>query len=255
MALTAPSRFLYGYEITPNNSSLDFRAVLSGPILQATITLGYYSLTSLMEEIKRQMQAVDTAHVYTVSADRSVAGGTQVRVSIQTNGTYLDLLFASGPRTFTTIAPMLGFLTVDRTGSTSYQSQGTSGIVVITTLYGYNYLNSDHLRKNFGVVNVSASGQKETITFGLQRFWQVQFKYIPSNEWNTNWVNLMTWMIRQRRIEFCPEITSPNTILEGTLESTGEDGKGLAYRATEMLPDFPNFYDAGLMRFRVAGSE
>lgn len=255
MALLAPSRFLYGYEVTVNNASLDFRAVALGPVLQATLTLGYYSLTSLMEEVKRQMQAVDPARVYTVSADRSVAGGTQVRITIQTNGAYLDLLFASGPRTFTNCAALLGYLVVDRTGSTSYQSQGTSGIVVITSLYGYNFLGTDHLRRNFGSVNVSASGQKETITFGLQKFWQVQFKFIPALEWTTNWVSLMTWMIRQRRIEFCPEITSPNTIFEGTLETTGEDGKGLAYRGTEMLPEYPNYYDAGLMRFRVAGSE
>ena len=251
MALTAPSMFLYGYEITEYNRSLDFRASFGGPEKQATLTLGYYSLTGLMEEIKTQMEAADPANEYTITANRAVAGGTQNRVTISTDGGYLNLLFLSGTRNATTCATILGFIKADRTGATSYTGNSSSGTPVVPNLLGYNFLPPEYMRKNFGSVNVSASGVKEAIVYAIQKFWQVQFKYIPKTTATTEWVNLMTWMMLQRPIEFTPEITSPTVFYDGTLESTGADGRGLGFTLSEMLPQFPHHYDTGLMKFRV----
>ena len=57
--------------------------------------------------------------------------------------------------------------------------------------------------------------------------------------------------MQQKSLEFTPEISDPNVFYEGTLEQSTADGKGLAFTAKEMLPDFPNLYDIGLMKFRV----
>ena len=59
MALTGRSLFLYGFAVTEFNSSIDFRSASLGPVLQATLQVGYYSLSSLADEIVRAMTEVD----------------------------------------------------------------------------------------------------------------------------------------------------------------------------------------------------
>lgn len=250
MALRSQSMFLYGFEITEFNSSLDFKASGGGPVLFATLTLGFYSLTALMAEIKRTMQAADPTHVYTVTANRNVLGGKENRVTISTSGTFLSLLFLSGPRTGSNCASIIGFAVSDQTGSTSYTGTSTAGTSITTELTGYNYLSPDFMHTIFGAVNVSSSGIKEAVVFQIQKFWQVQFKYEPEAKWIVEWLPFMDWAIQQRLLEFTPEITSPNIFYEGTLEKTSAEGKGLAFKPMEMLPMFPFNYDTGLMTFR-----
>ena len=62
MALRNPGLFLYGFQVTAQNSSIDFRAVALETPRQATLNNGFYSLTSLMAEIKRAMEAEDGAN-------------------------------------------------------------------------------------------------------------------------------------------------------------------------------------------------
>lgn len=252
MALTGKSLFLYGFEVTENNRSIDFRRVGAGPELQATLTLGFYSLTSLATEIVRAMQEVDALNEYTVSVDRTLAGGTENRVTIATDGAYLDLLFGSGSRAASSIASLIGFAASDRTGATSYEGTSSAGTTLQPEEFGYQYLDPDKYRKINGSVNISTSGVKESIVFQIQKFWQVQFKYEPETKVNTEWKDLMTWMIQQRRIEFTPNIGSPSTFFDGTLERTTADGQGLGYIMKEMLPQFPFFYDTGVLLFRQA---
>lgn len=250
MALKDKSLFLYGFQVTDNNSSLDFKAASLGPTLLATLRLGYYSLTSLAQEIIRAMQTADPSNTYSVSVNRNVNGGLENRITISTSGTFLSLLFFSGPRTGSTVAPLIGFNVADYTGFTTYTNAASSGTTLVTELRGYNYISVDEMQKVFGSVNVSASGNKETIVFQIQKFWQVEFKYEPKTKTDTSWKNLNAWMIQQRLFEFTPEISSPTVFYEGTLESTGDDGKGLGITMKEMLPQYPNQYQTGNMKFR-----
>jgi len=252
MALSSRSVFRYGYEINQYNSSLDFRSVMGGPILQATLNTGYYSLASLLREVARAMNAVDPANTYAAGADRTYSGGLETRVTItaSTSG-YLDLLFGSGPRSTSSCGPLLGFALVDRTGALHYVSQGSSGISFSPSLTGYNYLDPEFQQKQFGAVNVSSSGQKEAVVFQTQRFINVQFKYEPKTYAKFYWTPFMQWATKQRLFEFTPETTNPSTFYEVTLERTPADGKGLAYAFKEMLPDFPNYYDIGNIQMRI----
>lgn len=255
MALGAKSLMLYGLEVTDDNSSLDFKTSALGPERQASLELGFYSVTSLLEEIERAMRAADSSVEYSAVADRTVAGGTQVRITISTTGGFLSLLFASGSRTASTCAELLGFAVADQTGSTSYTSSSTIGTALINNLIGYNYNGPqgdtpDIHRKIFGSVNVSANGTKEAIVFNIQKFIEVQFKYIESDELS-DWMSFFDWAIKQRPFDFTPEITDPEVYREVTLESTSQDNKGLAIMLKEMLPRFPNLYDTGLLKFRI----
>lgn len=200
--------------------------------------------------MKAALQAADPTRVYTVTANRNVSGGTENRITISTSGGYFELLFSSGPRAASSSAAILGFNASDYTGATTYTGSASAGSTVVPNYVGYNYLSPDFERRFFGSVNVSASGDKEAVLFPQQQFWEVQFKYIPETTWVSSWVDLMVWMVQQRPIEFTPEISSPDTFFQGTLETTTADAKALAYRTMEMLPSYPFQYDTGVMKFR-----
>lgn len=251
MALSSPSLFLYGFQVTELNRSLDFKISGVGPEKQATLTIGYYSLTSLSDEIKRAMEAADLTNTYTVSVDRTISGGTQNRVTISTSGAFLSILFGTGSRVASSCSSLIGFLPADYTSTTIYTGSTSAGTPLIPNQLGYNFIPETLMRKQFGSLNISSSGVKEAVVFATQRFWQVQFKYIPKSTATGSWTPLMVWMTLQRLIEFTPEISLPTTFYEGTLESTSADGKGLGYTLTEMLTQFPNLYDTGLMKFRI----
>lgn len=249
MALQSRSLFLYGLQVTEYNRSIDFVAAISGPEIRATLTIGYYSLTSLMAEIKRAMSEADLNNLYTVTADRTVSGGTQNRVSIGTTGTHLELLFGTGTRAASSSAELIGFTKTNKTGSTSYTATLSSGTTLSPPFPGNMWVEPSLYKKNFGTLNTTASGRKESIVYSTQRFWQIQYNWIPTTQKN-QWADLLTWLISQKFIDFTPEITSPEIFYEGSLEGTPADSQGLAFTLNE-TPKGTGLYDTGILKFRV----
>ena len=251
MALTAKSLFLYGFQITNLNSSLDFQSVSMGPVKQATLTQGFYSLSSLLIEIKRAMQAVDSLNTYTVTADRTISSGTQNRVTIYTSGSFLSLLLGTGPRITTSCATLIGFTATDKTGFTTYTGTLTAGTALLTEYPAYTFIPTEMDHQVFGSSNISASGVKEVVSFQIQQFWSGEFKYEPEAKVKVQWLALMDWLIQGRLFDFTPEVTSPTVFYEGTLEKHPRESKGLGYNFKEMLPNFPFNYQTGIMTFRL----
>lgn len=251
MALSQRSLILYNYDITSTNRSLDFKEVSGGPVLQATLKLGSYSLTSLLAEIARAMNSVATK-VYVATADRTVMGGLQNRVTItSTDGTYFDLMFGTGPRVASSVATLIGFLATDRTGALTYTGSSTSGTAFLSTLVGYNYLGPDMNFQIQGARALSATGIKEAVTFPVMNFLEIEFKYEPKAKVISDWVPFFTWAVKQRRFEITPEYGTPNTFYEVTLDKTEADGaNGMAWRPKELLPNFPNEYSTGKLTMR-----
>ena len=251
MALSSQSLFLYGLQVTEQNRSIDFVNTSGGPTIMATLNLGFYSGTTLVDEIERAMYAADPTNIYTASLDRTVSGGLQNRLTISTSGSFLSLLFGSGPRVASSAATLIGFGLIDQTGATSYQGSTTIGTSLVPDLYGYTYLPPENYRKVFGSVNVSASGVKEAVVFQIQEFVQVNFMYEPKNKISPYWKPLIDWMIQQQPFEFTPEVSSPTVFYNVTLEKSEADGKGMALTMKEQLPKFPNFYTTGLLTMRL----
>jgi hypothetical protein len=251
MALTSRSLFLYGLEITDDNSSLDFRYPSGGPTYAATLRTGYYSLNGLWTEVVRAMVAVVPAFVGAFSINRTINSGTENRTTITSASGTLDLLFLTGARSSTSCRAILGFSALDYTANTNYTTAATAGTALISEREGYTYLGTDFIRKVQGAVNISANGEKEAVVFQVQRFWQAEFRFEPESKVIIEWTPMMEWLIQQRDFEFTPEISSPNTVYEGTLEKTDSDSKGLGFEFKEMLPDFPFYYRTGMMQFRL----
>lgn len=250
MALTAKSLFCYGLQVTTLNYKLDFRAVIAGPTLTATLDLGFYSPAGLTETIASAMNVADPANNYVVTIDRTILGGTQNRLTITSQGTHLDLLFASGPNSVIGVASLIGFNVSDYTGSLVYTGSSTLGSALIPEFVGFNYSDPMNQAKLFGAVNVAASGLKESIVFNIQKFVDVDFKYEAKANLG-QWVNFWYWAIQQRPFDFTPEITNPNYFFQVTLEKTSSEGKGLGFKMAEMLPTLPNHYQTGPMNMRV----
>lgn len=250
MALTAKTLILYDLQVDSTNFSIDFKISAMGDELMASIEYGFYSLSGLMSAIKIALEEADPSNVYTITADRTQSSGTQNRITISTSGAFLSLLFGSGTRAASTVAPLIGFTSTDKTGATTYTGTSSAGTVLIPTLIGYNYLPPEMYRKVFGSLNISTIGEKEAIVFQVQQFFQMQFKYEPQSYVLSDWTPFINWAIQQAPFEVTPEITSPNTFYDCTLEKTVSDGQGLAHSFKEMLPDFPFLYDTQLLTFR-----
>lgn len=255
MALTSKSLFLYDLEVRDDNQNLPFRAVALGPQLNAVIPVGFYSLTALALAIKGAMQVADPARIYTVTVDRTFSSGTQNRITISTNGVYLDLLFATGTLAASSIRDLIAFGIFDYTGFTSYQNAATSGTALVTAWWANNYQPPEAFVQNFGTVNVSASGEKEAITWSIQRFIGAEYKFEPQAKVLVDWKPLLSWMIQQKPFDFTPQIASPNVVYDVTLDKSQADGKGMAFNMLEMLPNYPFLHTTGPMVMRVRGVE
>lgn len=250
MALTAQSLFLFGFQVDETNRNIDFRVVAAETPRLAQLRLGFYSLSGLLDEIERAMHEQATTVTFTASADRTISGGTENRVTIAASSAVLELLFATGPGSASSVAPLIGFPATDHTGATTYTGTSTAGTALIPERTAYNYLGPEFHREVFGSVNVSASGLKEAVVWQIQKFIQAQFKHEPQAKVISEWMDFMEWAIQQRPFDFTPEVTSPTVFYDVTLEKTSADGKGLGYMIREMLPQFPFDYDTGLLTMR-----
>lgn len=250
MALTSQSLFLYGISVDVTNNLIDFRAVSAGPVLTATLNIGNYTLSGLLREFKRAMEAADPAHLYSGSANRTTSGGTQNRITLSTNSAYLDLLFLSGIGNAATACFLFGFTKTDKTGNTTYTGSSTAGTPLVSELVGYNYLGPEFMRQVFGSVNVSSNGTKEALVWSIQQWISVEFKHEPMAKAISEWVLLIDWMIQQKEFEFTPEISNSGTLYEVTLDGSEMDSKGLGFKLPEMLPDFPFYFRTGNIKMR-----
>jgi hypothetical protein len=256
MALKGKSLFLYGYEVTEFNKYLPFKPA-SDVVSLAELTEGYYSLTGLTQEIKRAMESVYEMGVFNVEADRTFNQNTENRVIIEslTSG-YLELLFATGPSYENSCAELIGYGVSDLTGFTSYEGVSDTGAKVFTEQIGYNYLSSSQNFNQTAVVNVSTVGTKEAIVWSTQRFYQVDFKYEPESKVIVDWEPFLDWATRMRPFDFTPDYENhPESVGDVTLERTSADGKGLAFKWREMLPQFPFFYETGQLVMRVVPTD
>ena len=247
MALKAISSFNYGIEINTYNRSIDYN--LGASEIRATLNLGYYSLTTIAQEIVRAMTEADNSVTYFVVINRNINSGKENRISIGVTGSpFFSLLFSSGTRAASSAASVLGYVGTDKTGLTVYTGQFSCGKIFQSEMMGYNWVSPDMYRTIQGTRSISVSGIKEAIVFQIMKFFSVEFKYERDL---TNWITFFEWAIQQRPLEFTPEISSPSIFHNCTLEKTGQDGNGLGYQIKEMLPSFPNHYQTGNLTFRI----
>lgn len=251
MAVIDKSLFLYGFTVLDTNQNIPFRGALAGPELNAVVPVADYTLATLLAAIKLALQEADPAHIYTVTANRTLSSNTQNRITIATNGTYLDLLFSTGATASTSIRTLITFGATDRTGATTYTNSATSGTSLQPAWWAKNYQSPDSFQKNIGNTSMSANGLKETVSWSIQRMITCEFQHESQADMLAYWAPLMIWMIKTKPFEFTPNISVPATVYSCTLDKTSVDGKGLSFMMKEQLPDFPFRYTTGPMQFSL----
>lgn len=251
MALSHPSILNWGFGIDQDNRYINFKKTSLGTQLTATLNIGSYSLGNLLVEVARAMNVTDPTNTYTATVDRSIGGGLQNRVTISTNGAFLSLLFGSGTQAAASPSTLLGYTQTDKTGATSYTGQATAGEQLITVYPGFTFVAQEESQLVFGSVNIAADGSKEALVWQIQQFPEVDFKYEPQAKVRAAWQSFFRWAIQQQPFEFTPDYTDYNTVYPVTLETTDQNGQGLGFKMSEMLPNFPGLYETGRLKFRV----
>lgn len=248
--------FLYGFDITSANKYINFQNIALGPIFSAELTIGNYTATELLAEIKRAMELIDGVYKYTWSINRGVNAGTSNQITVSTTSSYFSLLFGSGPSAASSPRDLLGFNQTDYTGSTTYTGPNQAGLVLYPDFPTYNYLAPDYFVTNDGSKNISASGIKETLVFAQMKFIQGQWRYITDFKnagQATAWSTFLKYASRQLKFEFTPSVQENyNVFYKVTIESTTGDNNGMGFKLEQMLgAGLYRFYDTGLIKMRV----
>jgi len=258
MSLTTFSKFYYGQIINTDNYSLDFSE--GGPELEASVSIGDYTLSTLPVAVKTQLDALGSQE-YDVSVDRDTR-----RITISSVADF-ELLVFSGPRSGVSVFSLLGFTGADRTGSNSYTGDSPSGFE-----YSPQFILQDHVPtanyKNFidPSVNVSSNGEVEVVKFGVQRFLQANIKYATNEQHPAvgpiennptgvdDLISFMDYCIEKNKIEYMANRNDAGTYEIVLLEDSGSNGKeGTGYKLKELYTEsLPFHFETGVLKFRKA---
>ena len=255
MSLTTFSKFYYGQIVDGISFALDFSE--GGPELAASIPIGDYTLSSLILEVKTQMDAVG-GQSYEISVDRDTR-----LITISAPGNF-ELLVDTGTREGSSVYELLGFTGADRTGSNSYTGDSPSGSEYVPQFILQDHIASENF-KNFidPEVNVSSSGEVEVVKFGNQEFIQMNIKYATDEEQpkigpiRNNPTGLqdlrdfMDFAIEKNKLEYMPDRSDSATFETVLLEKTPEESKGTGYKLKELYNEnLPLYFDTGILLFR-----
>ncbi len=255
MSLNTHSKFYYGFTIDETNSSLDFKE--GAPEIQATIDSGSYTPEELAVAIKTALDAVG-ANTYTVSFNRTT------RVFTISTGSNFQLLVSTGSRAGSSIFSTIGLTGSDRTGASTY-SGVASGSEYTTQFILQDYVPEENFRRAaYASVNKSASGEVEVVTYGIERFFEMNFKFITDVEMTndcpirnnpngiSDFLDFIRFATTKAKMEFMPDEDDVNSFYKVILESEPSEKDGTGYKLKELYDKgLPGYYDSGVLKFRV----
>ncbi len=258
MSISSHSKFYFGHTVTVSNNSIDFNEGFGEK--KATLNIGEYTPTEYASEIARAMNAVaGITLTYSCTFNRSTR-----KLTLSADGTF-SILIASGSRIGTGAYTLMGFGTVDLSGSSSYIGGSVSGSEYITQFVVQDYTPSTNYKNaTDATVNKAASGRIEVFKFGDESFIQMNFKFItdiaqPTGSIIRNdasgvskLITFLDYLITKAPIEFMPDENNVSIFQKVILESISDNEKGVGYKLKELYhKGLPNYYETGIMKFRV----
>lgn len=255
MSLSTHSKFYYGYEITEENNALDFSE--GGSELQATLDVGSYTLTTILDAIAIALNDVG-ALTYTVSVNRDT------RLITIASTSNFELLVSTGSRSGSSVFSTIGFSGSDKTGALTYTASAAAGSEYRTQFILQSYVDTNSfVDAAEGTVNTSASGLVEVYRFGQNQFMEANFTYItdrvlvdgaPIRKKPSGVLELQTLMrhfISKAPFEFMPNEDDSATFETMILESTPDNKSGIGFKLKELYTkNLPGFYETGVLKFR-----
>ena len=247
MTIFNKSVWYYGHTVTQTNRAIDFQEA-GGP-LSANLRVGSYSLTGFAAEVARTLNLAGD-NTYTSTVDRS---SRQITISSDAIFSLLPVTGVSSQDVF----PLLGFST-DQTGATEYTGTASGFEYSPTvTLQDYNDFERDQESVN-ALVNTTASGRVESVTFGRNKFMTCNIRYQSNRKLsfaNNNdtavedLISFLEYATTKAVLEFMPNVNDRDGFRQVVLESTSASSSGTAFRLRES-DGIPGIYDTGRLRFR-----
>lgn len=251
--LTNRSAFLYNYVVTNTNNLLPFFDGIVDKLAQ--LRTGSYTFSGLGVEISRAMNAVGE-NEYTVLTDRNTRTFTisaDNTFNLQVTSIYSE----------SDIYDVIGF-TSDKTGSNTYTSDESTGVLFKPQFVLQNYTDFENERISIGGVrNESANGVNiENVKFGSYNVMTCNISYVTENEMgrgntienNQNAMqelrDFMNYITDLQPVEFIPDRDAPTVgVSECILNSTRESKSGLDYRIKRVQGSTRHF-ETGELKFR-----
>lgn len=248
MTLFTKSAWFYGHTVTSQNRTLDItRATVP---YTALIQVGAYTLTDYAQAVARALNTIDPDNLYTASVNRATR-------AITIAGDAAFSLEISGPTASVSSYALLGF-TADQSAATSHTG-GISGLEFRPQLRLQDYTDFDDDQEAAdSVINESASGRVESVSFGKNRFMTCNIRYQNNGqtqftETDANGIGklreFLVYATTKADLEFMPDRDTPANFTKCLLESTGRSGKGTGFKLIES-DGIPGFFDSGRLVFR-----
>lgn len=248
MTIFTRSVFYYGHTVTQANRNLDFAE--AGVTKTATVRVGAYTLTDFVNEIARALN-LRGDQTYTATVNRNTR-----QITVSSDATF-DLLPVSGPTSGESIYQLLGFDT-DVTGSNTYTGTASgSEFSPQLKLQDYNDFERDQDSVN-ALVNTTASGRVEAVTFGNNKFMTCNIRYQTNKRtgfmpYDENAIEkliaFMEYITTKAPVEYMENINDRSSSRAVVLDRTTKSGTGTGFRLRES-DNIPGFYDTGRLVFR-----
>ena len=249
------SKFYYGFQVTQDERFISIDEG-SGEIL-IEVSIGDYDSSELATAIQTALNANGT-NTYVVSFDRSTR-----RYTISCDATF-DLLIASSSALGQSIYGVIGFTGADLTGLTTYTGDSDAGSEYQPQFQLQDYVPSDIFKRSASsTVNKTAKGTVEVVRFGIEKFIELNIKYITDipmdgkvvkNNPNglSDAIAFFDNITEKVKFEFMPDENDVNTFQTVLLESYPGFNDGTGYKLRELFAqNLPDYYETGLMRLRV----
>lgn len=252
------SIFYFGHEITSENLNLPFSENGVDEI-NATLNVGTYTLNEFAGEIQSALDNASVTRTFTVTLNR-----TTRKITISADGTF-DLLIGTGTTFGSACFDLMGFTgSVDLTGLTTYTGDSGSGSVYEPQFKLQSYVSKDDFQESAQAsVNQSASGAIEVIRFGINKYYEMEIKFITNNLMDGKVIKnnpsglqdarlFLQDITKRNRFEFMPDIDDRNTFDKVILESIPGNRTATGYKLRELFnQNLPDIYETGIIKLRV----
>jgi len=255
MSLTTHSKFYYVEEITEENFNIEFDE--GGSTLIAEIPVGSYTLTELTNAMAAAMTAAG-GQTYTGAFNRTTR---KISISAASN---FSVHVESGIVLDTCVYSLIGWLT-DRAAGTTYLGDEEAGIEYSTQFILQSYVSEeDYQQAAEATINKSASGRVEVVSFGTEKFYEMDFKFITNiaqasgspirnrAEGVDDFRDFVRHLTGKLPVEFMPDEGDVDTYVKLILDTTPLDSKGAGYKLKELYDKgLPGYFESGVFKFRV----
>lgn len=256
MSLTTHSKFYFGTEVTDITTYIDFDE--GAGELTATLNVGSYSIEDLANEVSRALNAAG-GQTYTVAFDR-----TTRKFTISAAGAF-SLLIGTGSHSGSTAFTLIGYTGNDVGPATSHVGDSVVGSEYVTQFILQSFVDGEHQQGPvYSSINKSASGAVEALSFGNEKFIDMNIKFANNYAHGsnapirqnltgvTNLVTFMKWLVTKAPVEFMRDESAPETFETLTLESTPDDKNGMKFKLKELYDrGLPGYFETGVLKFRV----